>query len=62
MNLLRPVSGHQAGYSHDMKVTKAPEVAPAAPKQAKVDRDGNAFGVFACSSGELPVALNIQSS
>lgn len=41
---------------HAMAVMRAPEVAPAAPKQVMVERLGRAWGVLACSRGEEPVA------
>lgn len=43
-------------------VIAAPAVAPAAPKHVTVENVGRAPLVFAITRGELPVALNIQSS
>ena len=39
-----------------------PDVAPAAPKQEMVKRDGIAPRVFACTRGEDPVAFSMQLS
>ncbi len=47
---------------HAITVIIAPAVAPAAPKHAMVENVGRAPGVLAITSGELPVALRIQSS
>jgi hypothetical protein len=45
-----------------MVVIVAPAPAPANPKHATVENVGNAPGVLAMTSGELPVAWYIQSS
>lgn len=45
-----------------MKVIRAPEVAPAAPKQETVASDGKAPMVFAWARGETPKLRWIQSS
>lgn len=40
---------------HEMNVIRAPDVAPAAAKQAAVPMLGRAPEVLACTSGDLPV-------